>query len=163
MRFYNKKKLILSILLILVIAVLLWSLIWYVNYQRYNEYITVDYNKYGDCYVKKNEKEYYTVSCPAFGTLTGNYAVSNSENTITLIIWPDYIGEVSYTYGMEILNKETKFGYRFYVNEEMQYVESDVSNFSEREKKEIYKFLNGNRTEILYLFSKASKEWNLDS
>lgn len=158
-----KSKIAKTTLLIILALFILWSGVWWMNYQKYMEKLTDDYKKYGQCYGKETESICYTISCPAFASLVGNYGIADCNNNISIIIWPDYIGKVTYTYGLELMDKKTEVVYRFYVDENMEYMDSNEDTFSDKEKHKIIYLLEGNREEIEDLLSYADEEWELSN
>lgn len=158
----RKLKLFKMTLLIIFVIGLFWSGVWWMNYQKYMEKVSNEYKKYGQCYGKETEAIYYTISCPSFASLVGNYGITDCDNNISIIIWPDYIGKVTYTYGLELADKKTEVVYRFYVDENMEYMDSNEDTFSDKEKHKIIRLLEGNRKEIEELLSDADEEWGLN-
>ena len=88
----------------------------------YNSYIK-DYQKFRTCYNKAEEKYDLTVKKPSYASLTGNFAIVNKPQTLTLIIWPGIFMERPFEYGVIIYDKESKNQCMIYVDENMNYLE----------------------------------------
>ncbi len=144
-------------LLLLISIFLIWNIVWGINYYSYY--------KYSDGYAKspinyfKSEKDYtYTVDCPSYLRLTGNFAVTNNDD-LSIIIWPSLFMR-SAEYGISAEDRKKNVTYRFYVDEDLNYLRHEDLNYALPDEAHIKSLLKKSRTELSEMQRLASKEWN---
>ena len=144
-----------------VLLVLTWTTIWVINYAWYIDK-AYGYEKLPDTYYKYEEGYSYTVRCPHYFSLTGNFAISNSDCTVAILIWPNYLKNKQYEdykFGISILDTKTNMGYRFYSDISGNFVEMKNEKYNATEKKIIAELIYRYEDEIKILFNLAEKEW----
>lgn len=154
------RRIIYLLLFLLLFIFMLANIIWYKNYSMYNSYIK-DYQKFRTCYNKAEEKYDLTVKKPSYASLTGNFAIVNKPQTLTLIIWPGIFMERPFEYGVIIYDKESKNQCMIYVDENMNYLEDKNSGYSQTQIESEKNILNKNLQEVRALYEIAKNEWNL--
>ena len=100
----KKKKIIKYALLTLTGIFLIWNIIWAVNYYNYYKFSS-GYEKTPINYVKSGKDYTYTVACPTYLSLTGNFALTNNDN-LSIIIWPAFLMQGTSEYGIGIYDKK---------------------------------------------------------
>lgn len=144
-------------LLLLVSIVLVWNIIWVVNYYGYYKYST-GYTKSPINYFK-SEKDYtYTVDGPSYLRLTGNFAITNNDD-LSIVIWPSLFMR-SAEYGISIDDKKKNVTYRFYVNGGLDYLRHKEMNYSQSDEDYIKSLLQKKNKELSEMQQLAEEEWN---
>ncbi len=101
----KKKKIIIIISILLVSAVLVYHIIWYVNFKSYDKYaqanafIHEDYYYYSS-YINYENNRTYSVAAPSYPQFTGNLGITPiltndlaiGDNVFNIIIWPKPFG-----------------------------------------------------------------------
>lgn len=140
---------------------LIYNIIWFFNYKSYGS-ISDDYEKFDGMYVKEDKRKFdYTWSYPKYLSFTGNYAITNEDDTLSLIIWPKSLLKKESRFGLQIYSKVKKEGYMFYIDREMNYLYPENIDFSEKQEEEILKLMKAHETEIKDLMELADKEWEI--
>lgn len=150
-------------MLFLLFLAIICTVIWLANYLQYQKY-SFGYEDYGLCLGKTTEDYQYSLKYPGFASFTGNFAISNKNDTIGIIIWPKpfLAGNFEeYKTGLRIYDNDINHGYMFYVNSHMEYLPHKKNYFSEEDEAYIRKFLKENKNEINKMYSAAKKEWRL--
>lgn len=95
-------KIIIGIISIFIIINLGWyGLVQY----RYSDFIKdIPKNEDGLNYIQDNEGYHISVKTPNYLRLTGNLAVSDKKDRLSLIIWPNIFKKDQYEYGVTILD-----------------------------------------------------------
>lgn len=153
-----KKKIIRWGFMIGILILFLWNFTWYLNLSNYQK-ITGGYNLYRNTYSKKVNNYNYTIKPPNYFSFQGNYAISNRKDTISLIIWPDTFFNEDFRYGLMIFDVEIDYGYMFYINKDIQFLDRHQNDFSEKDIVMINKMLNKHYQEITKIMSLAESEW----
>lgn len=109
-------------------------------------------------YVKSGEKYTYTVACPTYLSFTGNFALTNNDD-LSLIIWPSLFMCDSGEYGIGIFDQEKNFTYRFYVDNNLQYLNVKENNYSDDEERYLHELLDEHRKELNEMHQLAKIEW----
>ena len=133
----KSRKFFRAILAMLAVLLIAWLVVWYINCSEYKIYTARNYEKLDNCYIKEANGLCYTISCPTIESLVGNYAITNHDDSISIIIWPKYIGHTTYTFGLQIKDRETGTGYMVYVNDKMKYLEESNNSFTSTETEHI--------------------------
>ncbi|PXV95384.1 hypothetical protein C8E03_10112 [Lachnotalea glycerini] len=156
----NKKKIIIIVLSSLFIIFMIRNLIWYLNFNKYENYISNEYELYVKSYGKTLNGYSYTIKQPEFYSFTGNFAINNNAD-ISIIIWPELFMKGDMRIGMELVDAENNHGYRFYVDKELNYMVDKKNNFTEEEITQIQNLLDKKKEEIGKMYRLAKKEWDL--
>lgn len=153
---YRKLKLL---ILILIAVFILWNAVWYMNYSTYAKF-TSGYLKSPVNYVKSGDHFTYTVDPPSYLRLTGNFAITNNKE-LSLIIWPSLFMKGKAKYGIGIEDESTDLIYRFYVDEELNYIHVSEMNYAKDEEIYVEKLLDEHRSSLLEMYTLAKDEWHL--
>lgn len=146
---------------ILLAAFLIFNLIWFLNYRSYGT-VSGDYERYNGMYVKEDSREFdYTWSGPDYPSFNGNYAITNADDTLSLIIWPKSLFREESWFGLQMYDDVWKEGYMFYVDRDMNYSDAENPEFSEREKEKILDWMEKRDAEIRQLKELAEAEWKI--
>lgn len=129
------------VVLSIVIAILGFQILWYVNYTQFRrpdgyELAVNDYYKNFDGYTVS----YHSPEYPKF---TGNYAISDNEDKITIILWPETVLRRKPKFGVSMYNDENEIVYLINVDENLKYIEGE-NNFDIQEKKIVLSLLKTN-------------------
>ena len=103
----------------------------------------------------------YTWSGPDYPSFTGNYAITNADDTLSLIIWPKSLFREESRFGLQMYDDVWKEGYMFYVDRDMKYSDAENPGFSEREKEKILDWMERRDAEIRQLKELAEAEWKI--
>lgn len=143
---------------VLITFFLMWNIIWCINWYQYQKH-TKEYTKTPHTYYSIIDDYTCTVAAPEYLKFTGNYAIT-SENGIGIIIWPHVFSFGTPVYGIEFSVDENII-YRFYVDENLNYLSNDEMHYDEEDEIEIKMLLNAHKDEIHNMMQIAEKEWGL--
>ncbi len=137
---------------IMVVAVFaLWNTVWfgycYFKYSPYTEKVPM--NEEFDTYFKQEDGFSYSVKKPDYLRFEGNLAISDYEDTTSLIIWPLVTGGYEYGFMLHEDNQQ----YEFYVDEELKPIDSS-DDFAIQK-------INQYKPELEALLDKADQMWSL--
>jgi len=121
-------------IIVILITFILINIIWYINYSMYSPY-KEGYQKFKTCYNRSNKEYEFTVKQPAYTSFTGNLAIANKRDTLSIIIWPGLFMTQPFEYGAIIYDEESQHGYMLYVDENMNYLETEKNQLSPDEIK----------------------------
>ena len=150
-----------GVFIVILLAVIIWSAIWVINYLPYHfdhkNYLPIHNSHF---YVIKNGYT-YGVKCPdLFISLQGNYSISNEDCSLVLILWPSFchIEPIEKNkIGARLYDKEANHGYMFYVTDKLEYIPSDY--FTEEDEIKAKTLLSENREELRRMYNFAKEEW----
>lgn len=155
----EKKRLsIRRLLLFLVLGVVLaYHLIWAVNYFSYQRYMDALPGKHSPVamqktYLSTESGVLYYIKRPGYLSLEGNLVCSNKDDSISILAWPNYLCRDIDSYGLMLQNPETKHGYMFYVDENMDFHPEDNPNLSPELAAKAEELLEQRKEEVLDLF-----------
>lgn len=149
------------ILVILIGLFLVWNLVWATNYYVYYKHVD-NYDKDQKSYSRDDGTYTYTIVCPSYFELTGNFAITtNDKNNLFLIIWPSVFGIGKEQYGVIIADDKTKEPYSFYVTEDLEYIPSEEMGYSDKECEYLYKLINKYQVNLQEMKKLALEEWVL--
>jgi len=147
------RRVILVIVFLIATYHLAWLGVYYIKYNPYTENIP---QTESGVYLLSKDGYHYSVKKPSYLSFTGNLAITNEKDDLSLIIWPLLTG--GYEYGLQILGDNNTF-YSFVVDSELNYL-SDKN--SETMDKELMKNLKEERKrEIEELISEVQRIWNI--
>ena len=156
-----KNKKVIKILVTILLIFSAYSLLWCINSMFY-EKPTQEYEKFDGYYVKTDENGFsYTLSKPGYLSFTGNYAITNSDDTLSILVWPHNLFNKNDIYGIQIYNDINQHGYMFYVDKKLQYTANSLNKFSKDEINEINELLKLNAIELNKMNKIIEKEWKL--
>ncbi len=143
------------------VAVLLMNGLWWGNRALYNKYVTDDYRPPDRSLYGKNVSGInYTVKKPGYPTFQGNFAINNG-GTISLIIWPGVFFSGEYEYGLMIYDNDIEHGYMFYVDEDLQYIDTEKNKYVEEYRVIILEFLETHVQELQEILQLVQEEWGI--
>lgn len=151
-----KRKKSRYVLLLLISIFLIWNIVWGINYYSYYKY-SDGYEKSPINYFKSIKDYTYTVDCPSYLRLTGNFAVTNNDD-LSILIWPSLFAN-SAEYGVSIDDKKRNATYRFYVDKDLNYLRHEDMDYSEPDEEYIKSLLYKNSKELSEMQQLAVKEW----
>ena len=165
----EKKRLsIRRLLLFLILGVVLsYHLIWAVNYLSYQRYMDALPGNHSPVAMRKsyfsaeNDVVYY-VKRPDYLTLDGNLVCSTKDDSISILAWPNYLCRDIDCYGLMMQDPETKHGYMFYVDENMEFLPENYTNLSLEIAADAEKMFNQHKSEVLELFQLMQEEFKFD-
>lgn len=143
----NKAKKVVLIIAIIVLLFGIYNLLWYFTTQsKYTNYSEgMDEFVANKSYVLNPGNGYlYNVKYPDYLTFTGNLAVADENNEVSLIIWPSFYGEDEY--GIRITTNDDS--YEIMIDKDMKSVENND-------------ILDKYKKEIRMLFQKADEKWGI--
>lgn len=147
-----------KILIIFVSLILLYNLAWvgvfYLKYTPYTENIPKREN---GIYLLSERGYHYSVKKPSYLSFTGNLAITNDEDDLSLIIWPLLTG--GYEYGLQILGENNNF-YSVMVDSDMNYL--DDENSESMDKDLVNSLINKRAVEIEALKSEVNRIWGIN-
>lgn len=146
------------LLIILIFAVI--NILWYGNYNQYKELITDNFTKVDKAYTWENDYNYvFTVAKPPYLRYSGNVAITNEDDTVSILIWPEKFKPGEYEIGLQLYDEKTEAGYMFVVDKKMQYRDDPANDFSESQRTEILELLKRDKQELDYMYALAKEEW----
>ncbi|UAC48328.1 hypothetical protein K6959_17700 [Bacillus aquiflavi] len=99
---------------------------------------------------------YFSVKKPDYLSYTGNLAITNKTNDLSIIIWP--LLTKGYEYGLQMTSDDQTI-YHIIVDSDLKYVDDKNSKFID--KTVANKIIKDNKTEIEAMVSKAHNIWNI--
>ena len=150
------------VLIAAIIVVLLVNGLWWANRALYNKYVTDDYRQYDNVYAKNVSGINYTVAKPGYPSFHGNFAIGNNDNTIALLIWPGFFFVGDYEYGLQLYDHDIEHGYMLYVDEDMNYLDTEKNKYVVDDKEIILEILQKDAQELQEIMRLAKEEWRLD-
>lgn len=153
----KKKKIIKYILLTLLGLFLIWNTVWAVNYYTYYKFSS-GYMKSPVNYIKSGKDYTYTVACPSYLSLTGNFALTNNDD-LSIIIWPAVFMRGTSEYGVGIQDEKSDTTYRFYVDKDLKYLHIDDMGYSDSEEITIKSLLKKYQKDLYEMRQLVKDEW----
>lgn len=145
----KKYKIIFTVGIALLVSYhLVWFSIYYLKYSPYTENIPKTEN---GKYVLQENDYYFSVKKPSYLTLTGNLAVMNEKENLSLIIWPLLTG--GYEYGLQILDDDG-VQYSVMIDSDSNYLVDDSSG--DLNETHMNKLIETKRAEIEEIMSEAN-------
>lgn len=156
-----KNRIAFKIFVVIVIIFIVYSVLWYINSMFY-EYPSKEYGKFDGYYVKTDMNGFsYTLSRPGYVSFTGNYAITNADDTLSVLIWPRNLFNNDNIYGVQIYDEATEHGYMFYVDSDFSYIETSANRFSEDDISQIRYLLDLNTVQLKQMHRLIKNEWKL--
>lgn len=153
----KKNRIVKYILLIFAFFFIVWNIIWAVNYYQYYKFIP-GYMKAPKSYVKSGEDYTYTVGCPSYLSLTGNFALNNNEN-MSILIWPSLLSRGTSQYGVRITDEDIGSTYSIYVDEDLNYIDIEKNRYNDSEEKTIQILLEKYQIDLNKMRQEVRNEW----
>ena len=152
------------VLIAVLIAILLVNGLWWINRALYNKYVTDDYPApYNNSLYGKNISGInYNVAKPMYPSFHGNFAIGNNDDSIALLIWPGFFFVGDYEYGLQIYDHDIEHGYMLYVDENLNYLDTEKNKYGVDEKEIILEILQKNAQELQEILNLAKEEWGLN-
>lgn len=157
----SSKRIKRNILIAGIVFVLLWNVIWAANYLKYRQK-GEGYENYQNKFSNVKDGYSYTVKCPDLFSFTGNYAVTNEDNTITLIVWPKLFLKGAfeeYKMGLQIYDNEMSHGYMFYIDSNLAYIRNENNPFTPEEEETIERLLEKRQEGLREIYQLARNEF----
>lgn len=154
-RIVKKKKLILMVTACALVAFGIYNVIWYhIVHDKYDTYIKgMELNHLGEIRDIIEPSYYfgdgvcqYSVKYPAYLRYTGNLAISNKEDTYSMIIWPSFFDNTEYG----VMLSDGDDAYSIMVNKKMKAIDENAAPIVEKNKKNVQ-----------WLLEKANERWDL--
>ena len=128
---------------------------WGINYYNFTT-SKEDYEKNIKTYSKQIDDYIISYKKPDYLQFTGNYSISDYEDTLSIILWPSTIFTKDINYGVQIYDIEENHGYMFYVDKDLNYM---ANNTLDPRDEEIAKVnLKNNHDELLKMFNVLKAE-----
>lgn len=134
-----KKKWVMILLAVMVVFVTIIHIAWFRTFHSYKDYAEgmekfkkfnyPSYHFYGD------DGYTYVTKKPSYLTFVGNLTVTNSTDTVSLIIWPPRPGH-DYEYGLMITDDEVT-GEQVYVDRNMKALDDEYQPLLDKHQEEI--------------------------
>ncbi len=153
-----KLKKVYAVIGIIVVSLLIFHGVWYVNQKAYEPYCE-GYDLYFTAYGKTTDQAQYTVSLPKYPQFTGNVAIGNLEDTLAIIMWPGLFAKEIKEYGVTLVDQG--IGYEVYVDEKMNYLETKKNQFLADERETVEQLLEQHHAELVNMRELAKGEWGL--
>lgn len=153
----KKKSIIKYMLLILLCFFLVWNILWLINFYTYYKFSS-GYMKSPISYVKSGKDFTYTIACPKYLSLKGNFALTNNDN-LSIIIWPALLMHGTSEYGVGIYDEKTDSTYRFYVDKDLKYLHIDDNKYEDSEEKTIQLLLEKHQIDLYKMRQLVKEEW----
>lgn len=151
----RKKK---NILLLLVGVCVIGNVVWGLNYLNYCK-LTSEYIKCDKATFYKNDEDLtYFVKRPDYCSFTGSYTITNN-NSISVIIWPEVSFCKKYEIGVEFYDDVEKHIYRFYIDEQLNLVNTSENRFTFEQEETVKKMIAENKEELQKMYQLAESEW----
>lgn len=142
---------------VLVGLIILYNLSWlgvyYLKYDPYTEDIPKTEN---GKYILKDNGYHFSVKKPSYLSFTGNLAVTNNKDDLSLIVWPLLTG--GYEYGLQILGPDNTY-YSVMIDNKLNYL--DEKDIEPVDKDRINELLKENKSEIKKIMSEAKRVWGM--
>ena len=119
-----KKKIILGIVALFVIAVVVYLILWYVNYKSYDQYVNQEEVIYAaeNGYLMENESNLlYYVKKPDFLSFTGNLVGQTEDDRISVFLWPTLFCQEIKEQGVILKTENKEDAFLLYLDEELDY------------------------------------------
>lgn len=146
-----------KILLVFLSLFLICNIVWAINFYNYYKFIS-GYEKSPISFVKSGQDYTYTIACPSYMNLAGNFALTNNDN-LSIIIWPNLFACGASEYGVGIYDEKSDSTYRFYVDKELKYLNIDDNEEKDTEKQIIKSLLKTYQQELFEMRQLIKKEW----
>ena len=154
-----KKKIILGIVALFVIAVVVYLILWYVNYKSYDQYVNQEEVIYAaeNGYLMENESNLlYYVKKPDFLSFTGNLVGQTEDDRISVFLWPTLFCQEIKEQGVILKTENKEDAFLLYLDEELDYDSQKnkikIRNTTAGSKKDGFRFLPvQERRAILFL------------
>lgn len=153
-----KKKRIYIVVIVVIVMVI--NILWFLNNSMYNSY-KKGFEKFKTCYNMSTDEYDFTVKKPDYLSFTGNLAIANKKDTVSIIIWPGVFMKQPFEYGVMIYDEVQQHGYMIYVDENMNFLESEKNQISPEQKADANKVLKKNKHELIKLLNQAKVLWNI--
>lgn len=150
----KRTKISLSIILgIFVIVNLFWLSFYFIKYGSYTKSIP---KHESGTYLLVTDQYDLSVKKPSYLSFTGNLAITNKEDDLSLLIWPT-VGK-NEEIGLQIKNSEGVF-YSVLLDSNLNYDEKN--NDSDLSQPLIESLINKRKSEINDMYSYAKSTWSL--
>lgn len=104
-------------------------------------------------------KDYtYTIGCPSYLSLTGNFSLTNNDN-LSVIIWLGLFMHGASEYGVSIYDENLDTTYRFYVNKDLKYLRVEEMGYTVSEEKEVQALLAEYQQDLNKMRQLVKDEW----
>lgn len=148
------------VLIVVLLAILIVHGLWWGNRALYNKYITDDYRApHRSLYGKNVSGINYSVKKPGYPSFHGNFAITNNDGTISLIIWPGVFFIGDYEYGLQIYDNDIEQGYMLYVDKDLNYLDTEKNKYVVDGKEIILEILQKNAQELQEILQLTQEEW----
>ncbi|MEE1198622.1 MAG: hypothetical protein U0K54_05705 [Acutalibacteraceae bacterium] len=162
----SKKKLLIILTTAILTVCLIYTTIWFINYDSYNKFIGDSLTKLpysSNSFVDRTSPIIYGVKKPAFLSFTGNLTCVGKNGVITILIWPSFISKKTDKIGIIIADDENKTSYMVYVDKNMNYNKklNEEIGYTKEEAYEMKKLINSYKDDISELYTLAKEKFNL--
>ncbi|AKL95823.1 hypothetical protein CACET_c23770 [Clostridium aceticum] len=151
----NKRKRIIVGTIIFFMLFGAYNLIWYqITYSKYDKF-SKDMEPvfkgmlaqvyYSTSYHCREDGYQYSVKYPDYLFYTGNLAISNDDDTCSIIIWPSFFGNTKYG----VMIQDEQDGYQIMVDENMEPIDKYFAPIIDKHKEVVKP-----------LFDKANERWD---
>lgn len=143
------------VLLITLGIVLIFHILWYLNYSNF---VTLNgFEKSKLLYIKDYDNYTISYNKPKYPNFSGNYSISNKSNELSYLLWPKNIFHGEKT-GVSLYNSEDKINYLIYVDSNLNYIEG--TGLDENQIVIVKKLLEKNKNELIKYKTILEKEIN---
>lgn len=150
----KRTKILLSLLFgVILLFHLAWAGNYFLNYRPYTK--TVPIHESGEYFLMTDNYD-LSVAMPSYPTFTGNLAITNKNDDLSLLIWPSIVG--SPEIGLQILGLDGVI-YSVILDQSLNY--DNEKNPSDIPKEQINQLIIDRRTEMDEMYDYAKKSWNL--
>lgn len=140
----------------IVILILLYHISWFgVSIFKYNNYTEGFQVTENGKYLRSENGYHLSVKKPSYLSYTGNLAITNDKDDLSIIIWPLLNGD--YEYGLQILDTESGVTYNIRVDSKLNYLNKE--NSSEMDKNKVVKLIDQRKPEIKKMLKTAKSVW----
>ncbi|MBA4538844.1 hypothetical protein H1Z61_17380 [Bacillus aquiflavi] len=147
------KKIIVALTILIVLYNISWFSVYFFKYHSYTKNFPITEN---GKYLLEKDGYYFSVKKPDYLSYTGNLAITNKTNDLSIIIWP--LLTKGYEYGLQMTSDDQTI-YHIIVDSDLKYVDDKNSKFID--KTVANKIIKDNKTEIEAMVSKAHNIWNI--
>ena len=159
-----KKKIILGIVALFVIAVVVYLILWYVNYKSYDQYVNQEEVIYAaeNGYLMENESNLlYYVKKPDFLSFTGNLVGQTEDDRISVFLWPTLFCQEIKEQGVILKTENKEDAFLLYLDEELDYdsqKNKELDTEQAERAQELYAIQNEN---IFSIYSDVCKKFQI--
>lgn len=161
MKLTRNSKIILGFIGIAAVLFILLNAAWVMHYHSFDRFERSDYTRpFGSSYVTSKDDYDYNIKYPDYLQFSGNLAITNDPDTLSLIIWPQPFKSGEYEVGAIIYDEERGRSYYIYLNSELN-ADLERYNLSDEEELIFSDVVSKRKDEINGMYSLAEREWNL--